>query len=200
MFHKVLVANRGEIAVRVMRTCRELGSPTVAVYSDADRGALHVRFADQAVRVGPAPSRDSYLKIEAMLAAARRTGADAIHPGYGFLSERPEFARACKVAGLTFIGPPASAIEAMGEKTGARRAMVAAGVPVVPGMTEPEADPERARAFARDIGYPVMLKAASGGGGKGMRRVDEDDAFPGAFAAASREAMNAFGDERVYVE
>jgi acetyl-CoA carboxylase biotin carboxylase subunit len=200
MFHKILVANRGEIAVRVMRTCRELGIPTVAIYSDADRAALHVRFADQAVRVGPAPSRESYLKIDAILAAARRTGADAIHPGYGFLSERPEFARACKVAGLTFIGPPATAIEAMGEKTGARRAMTAAGVPVVPGMNEPEADPERARAFAREIGYPVMLKAAAGGGGKGMRRVDDDAGFRAAFDGASREAMAAFGDERVYVE
>jgi acetyl-CoA carboxylase biotin carboxylase subunit len=200
MIRKVLVANRGEIAVRVMRTCRELGIPTVAIYSEADRGALHVRFADQAVCVGPAPSRESYLKIEAILAAARRTGADAIHPGYGFLSERPEFARACKAAGITFIGPPAAAIEAMGEKTGARRAMIAAGVPVVPGMTEPEADGEKARAFARGIGYPVMLKAAAGGGGKGMRRVEEDAAFPAAFASASREALNAFGDERVYVE
>lgn len=200
MFRKILVANRGEIAVRVMRTCREMGIATVAVYSDADRGALHVRTADEAVRVGPPPSRESYLRIEAILDAARRTGAEAIHPGYGFLSEKAEFVRACREKGLVFIGPPAEAMDAMGEKTKARRTMMKAGVPVVPGMSEPEENIERARAFAQEIGYPIMLKAAAGGGGKGMRKVESDAGFAAAFAAAKRESQNAFSDDRVYVE
>ena len=200
MFRKVLVANRGEIAVRVMRTCREMGIRTVAIYSDADRGALHVRTADEAVRVGPAPSAESYLRIDRVIAAATATGAEAIHPGYGFLSERAPFVEACEQAGLTFIGPPAAAMDAMGEKTQARRRMIAAGVPVVPGMEEPEGDHAKAKAFAEQIGFPVMIKAAAGGGGKGMRRVDSAAAFDESFDAAQREAKNAFGDDRVYIE
>lgn len=200
MFHKVLVANRGEIAVRVMRTCREMGIQTVAVFSDADRGALHVRTADEAVRIGPPPSRESYLNASALIEATKRTGADAVHPGYGFLSENPAFARACRDAGIVFIGPPPEAMEAMGEKTRARRKMSQAGVPVVPGMQDPEEDPRVAKRFSDEIGYPVMIKAASGGGGKGMRRVDDPAAFEDAFRGAQREALNAFGDGRVYVE
>lgn len=200
MFRKILVANRGEIAVRVIRTCREMGIRTVAVYSDADRGALHVRMADEAVRVGPAPSRDSYLQIERILDAARTTGAEAIHPGYGFLSEQAAFVEACDAAGITFIGPRPAAITAMGDKTEARQRMIQAGVPVVPGMEEPEADPAKAKAFARSIGFPVMIKAAAGGGGRGMRRVDSEEEFDAAFAAAQREALAGFGDDRVYVE
>lgn len=200
MFRKILVANRGEIAVRVIRTCREMGIRTVAVYSDADRGALHVRMADEAVRLGPAPSRESYLRADKILEAAKATGAEAIHPGYGFLSERADAVRTFTDAGLVFIGPPREAMEAMGEKTQARRRMIEAGVPVVPGMAEPEADREKARAFAREIGFPVMIKAAAGGGGKGMRRVDSLEEFDAAFDAAQREAANAFGDDRIYIE
>lgn len=200
MFGKLLVANRGEIAVRVIRTCQEMGIRTVAIYSDADRGALHVRMADEAVRVGPAPSGESYLRIDRILEAAKATGAEAIHPGYGFLSERGAFVTACKEAGITFVGPPAEAIDAMGDKTEARQRMIAAGVPVVPGMEEPESDVAKARAFAANIGFPVMIKAASGGGGRGMRRVDGEAEFDEAFASAQREALGAFGDDRVYVE
>jgi acetyl-CoA carboxylase biotin carboxylase subunit len=197
---KVLVANRGEIAIRVMRTCKELGLGTVAVYSEADRSALHTRFADQAVCVGPAPSRESYLRGEKIIAAARQTGADAIHPGYGFLSENSGFVRACEQAGLTFIGPPASAMDAMGEKTRARANMTRAGVPVVPGSTAPFATLEEAKAFAASIGYPVMLKAAGGGGGKGMRRIDRADDFDSAWRAARSEASSSFGNDAVYLE
>ncbi|HLV60723.1 MAG TPA: acetyl-CoA carboxylase biotin carboxylase subunit [Fredinandcohnia sp.] len=200
MFRKILVANRGEIAVRVIRTCREMGIRTVAVYSDADRGALHVRMADEAVRVGPAPSSESYLRIDRILEAARVTGAEAIHPGYGFLSERAPFVEACEAAGLAFIGPRPAAISAMGDKTEARRRMIEAGVPVVPGMEQPEADGQKAKEFARSIGFPVMIKAAAGGGGRGMRRVDSEEEFDAAFAAAQREALAGFGDDRVYVE
>ena len=201
---KILIANRGEIAVRVARTCREMGIETVAIYSDADRAALHVRFCDEAVRVGPAASRESYLSIENVLAAAEQTGADAIHPGYGFLSENAKFARACAAAGLTFIGPPPEAMEEMGEKTRARRKMIEAGVPVVPGMKEPIADGPAALAeakrFADQIGYPIMLKAAAGGGGKGMRLVEVAKDFDSALATAQREAVGAFGDDRIYIE
>ncbi|HEY0880110.1 MAG TPA: biotin carboxylase N-terminal domain-containing protein, partial [Archangium sp.] len=165
---KVLVANRGEIAIRVMRTCKELGIKTVAVYSEADRSALHTRFADEAYCVGPAASRESYLVIDNILEAARKSGADAIHPGYGFLSENAKFVRACDKAGITFIGPAASSMDAMGEKTMARQNMIKAGVPVVPGSAEPFKSFEEARDFAVKIGFPVMLKAAGGGGGKGM--------------------------------
>jgi acetyl-CoA carboxylase, biotin carboxylase subunit len=199
---KVLIANRGEIAVRVARTCREVGIATVAVYSDADRAALHVRSCDEAVRVGPPPSRESYLAIENVIAAARRAEADAIHPGYGFLSENAAFARACGDAGLTFIGPPPEAMEEMGEKTRARRKASDAGVPIVPGLKEPiaEGGEEQAKRFAQQVGYPIMLKAAAGGGGKGMRLVAEPREFDAALATARREALSAFGDGRVYLE
>ncbi|MBS2025592.1 MAG: acetyl-CoA carboxylase biotin carboxylase subunit [Deltaproteobacteria bacterium] len=201
---KILIANRGEIAVRVARTCKELGIATVAVYSDADRAALHVRACDEAVRLGPAPSRESYLVQDAVLAACKATGADAIHPGYGFLSENATFARACKAAGITFIGPPAEAMDQMGEKTRARRTMIAAGVPVVPGLKEPIAETPEAVAeskrYAESIGYPIMLKAAAGGGGKGMRLVTEPKDFDASLATAQREALGAFGDGRVYLE
>lgn len=197
---KVLIANRGEIAIRVMRTCHELGIATVAVYSEADRDALHVRQADQAFCVGPPPSRESYLVQDNIIAAAKKAGADAIHPGYGFLSENPSFVRACEKAGLTFIGPPASSMEAMGEKTRARAHMVKAGVPVVPGATEPFPTAEAAKAFATSIGYPVMLKAAGGGGGKGMRRVESPPDFDSAWRTAKSEAMNSFGNDAVYIE
>ena len=197
---KVLVANRGEIAVRVMRTCREMGIPTVAVYSDADRGSLHVRFADEAVHIGPPPSRESYLVIERLIAAARATGADAIHPGYGFLSEKAEFARAVEAAGITFVGPRPEAMEAMGVKTTARQLMQAAGVPTVPGSMAPIAAEEEARASAERIGYPVMIKAAAGGGGKGMKRCERDEDFPALWQSARREAAGAFGDDRLYLE
>ncbi|WIG95151.1 MULTISPECIES: acetyl-CoA carboxylase biotin carboxylase subunit [Myxococcus] len=197
---KVLVANRGEIAIRVMRTCKELGIATVAVYSEADRSALHVRTADQAIFVGPPPSRESYLVQQRILDAAKQAGADAIHPGYGFLSENAAFVRACDAAGLTFIGPPASAMDAMGEKTRARANMIKAGVPVVPGTTEPVASVEDARAYVEKIGLPVMLKAAGGGGGKGMRKVERMEDFESSWRAAKSEALNAFGNDAVYIE
>jgi acetyl-CoA carboxylase biotin carboxylase subunit len=197
---KILIANRGEIAVRVMRTCRELGIQTVAVFSEADRSALHVRLADQAVCVGPPPSRESYLVQERILEAAKRTGADAIHPGYGFLSENASFVRACEKAGVIFIGPPASAMDAMGEKTRARQNMVKANVPVVPGSTEPFPSLEAARAYAQEIGFPIMLKAAGGGGGKGMRKVDQAKDFDSAWRGARGEAASAFGNDAVYIE
>jgi acetyl-CoA carboxylase, biotin carboxylase subunit len=200
MFRKILIANRGEIAVRIIRTCRDLGVSPVAVFSEADRGALHVRMADEAYCIGPAPSRDSYLHQERLLAAARASGAEAVHPGYGFLSENASFVRACEAAGLVFIGPPASAMDAMGEKTRARAHMEKAGVPVVPGSTAPFPDAESALAFARGVGFPVMLKAAGGGGGKGMRRVETERELPAAFRAAESEALNAFGNGAVYLE
>jgi acetyl-CoA carboxylase, biotin carboxylase subunit len=199
---KVLIANRGEIAVRVARTCREMGIRTVAIYSDADRAALHVRSCDEAVRVGPPPSRESYLAIDNVLAAARQTRADAIHPGYGFLSENPAFARACRDAGVTFIGPPPEAMDEMGEKTRARRKVSEAGVPIVPGLKEPiaEGGEEQAKRSAKQFGYPILLKAAAGGGGKGMRLVNAEREFDSALATARREALSAFGDARVYLE
>src|SRR5712664_1154132 len=179
-----------------------MGIRTVAIYSDADRAALHVRSGDEAVRVGPPPSRESYLSIENVLAAARKTGADAVHPGYGFLSENAKFARACREAGLTFIGPPPEAMEEMGEKTRARRKVSEAGVPIDPGLKEPipEGGEEQAKRKAQEIGYPIMLKAAAGGGGKGMRLVSEPREFDAALATAKREALSAFGDARVYIE
>ena len=200
MLKKVLIANRGEIALRVIRACRELGVRSVAVYSEADARALHVREADEAVLIGPAPSSESYLRGDAILAAAKRTGADAIHPGYGFLSEREWFARAVRDAGLVFIGPPAEAIAAMGSKTSARALAIAAGTPVVPGTTTALRDASEAAEIAEQFGYPILLKAAAGGGGKGMRVVREAGALADALASAQREAKNAFGDDAVYVE
>ena len=197
---KVLVANRGEIAIRVFRTCRELGIGTVAVFSDADRSALHVRMADEAYRVGPAPSSESYLDIEAVLDAAKRSGADAIHPGYGFLSENAGFAERCEAEGLIFIGPPAPAIAAMGDKAAARKLMLEAGVPMAPGVVDPVESKDEAAKIAAEIGYPVLIKAAAGGGGKGMRIVRSSDDLASSFDAARREAEAAFGDGRVYVE
>jgi acetyl-CoA carboxylase biotin carboxylase subunit len=200
MFKKVLIANRGEIALRVIRACRELGVKTVAVYSEADAQAPHVREADEAVLLGPAPSSESYLKGDAIIAAAKRTGAEAIHPGYGFLSEREWFARAVRDAGLVWIGPPAEAIAAMGSKTAARELAIAAGTPVVPGTTTALRDAEEAGEVADKMGYPVLLKAAAGGGGKGMRVVQKREELADALASAQREAKNAFGDDAVYVE
>ena len=200
MIRKLLVANRGEIAVRIIRGAREMGIATVAVHSEADRLAPHVLLADEAVEIGPAPSAESYLRIDRLLDAARRTGADAVHPGYGFLSERAPFADAVEEAGLTFVGPTGDTIRAMGDKTEARQRMQAAGVPIVPGIVEPAADADAALAAARDIGFPVLLKAAAGGGGKGMRVVEDEADLARAFEAAQREAQAAFGDGSVYVE
>ncbi|HEU4564045.1 MAG TPA: acetyl-CoA carboxylase biotin carboxylase subunit [Gemmatimonadaceae bacterium] len=200
MFSKVLIANRGEIALRIVRACRELGVRSVAVYSDADAAAPHVREADEAVRLGPPPSSESYLRGDLIVEAARRVGAEAVHPGYGFLAEREWFASAVRDAGLVWVGPPAEAIAAMGSKTAARQLVVGAGVPVVPGTQEPLADAEAAREVAERYGYPVLLKAAAGGGGKGMRIVREPGELASALEAARREARNAFGDDAVYVE
>ena len=200
MFTKVLIANRGEIALRVIRACQELGVRTVAVYSEADAQAPHVRAADEAVLLGPAPSSQSYLVGERIVEAARRTGAEAIHPGYGFLSEREWFARVVRDAGLVFVGPPPEAIAALGSKTAARQLAIAADVPVVPGTTEALRDAAEAAAVAREFGFPVLLKAAAGGGGKGMRVVREERELASSLDAARREAMNAFGDDAVYVE
>ncbi len=201
MFKKVLVANRGEIAVRILRACRELGILTVAAYSEVDRSALHVRYADEAYCIGPAPSRDSYLRIDKILEVAHRSEADAIHPGYGFLAERSDFAEACERAGIVFIGPKPSAIAAMGDKAVARATVQKAGVPVVPG-TEGEGglSDEEIIAVAPHIGFPLLIKATAGGGGKGMRVVDHPEDLPGALASARREAEAAFGDGSVYLE
>ncbi len=200
MFHKILIANRGEIACRVIRTARRLGIRTVAVYSTADAHALHVRLADEAVHIGAAPARDSYLRIEAILAAAERSGAEAIHPGYGFLSENEAFAEACRAAGIVFIGPPPEAIRAMGDKARAKALMAEAGVPLTPGYHGEDQRDDRLLAEADRIGYPVLIKAAAGGGGKGMRRVDRREEFLAALASCRREAASAFGDDRVLVE
>ena len=200
MFHKILIANRGEIACRVIFTARRLGIGTVAVYSDADADARHVTQADEAYRIGPAPAKDSYLNVEAILAAAKRSGAAAIHPGYGFLSENAAFAEACDAAGLVFIGPPAKAIRAMGLKGAAKAILERAGVPVVPGYHGDDQDPAALRVLAGQIGYPVLIKAVAGGGGKGMRRVDADAEFDAALAGAQREARSAFGDDKVLLE
>ena len=200
MFTKLLVANRGEIALRIVRACQELGVRSVAVYSDADAQAPHVREADEAVRIGPAPSSESYLKGDLIIEVAKRVGAQAIHPGYGFLSEREWFARAVRDAGLVWIGPPAEAIAAMGSKTAARTLAIAAGVPVVPGTAQGLVDADEARAVAAKYGYPVLLKAAAGGGGKGMRIVRADADMAAALDSARSEARKAFGDDAVYVE
>ena len=200
MFKKVLIANRGEIALRVIRACRELGIQTVAVYSEADRESLHVRFADDDVCIGPPPARDSYLNIPRLIAAAEITGADAIHPGYGFLAENAEFAETCTASNIAFIGPTAEQIRVMGDKAAARKAMAQVDVPVVPGTPGPVDDSDEALGFARDIGFPVIIKAAAGGGGKGMRVANDPDDFARAFQLARSEALSAFGNGDVYVE
>jgi acetyl-CoA carboxylase, biotin carboxylase subunit len=200
MFRKILIANRGEIAVRLIRACRDLGASPIAVYSEADRNALHVRMADEAYFIGPSPASESYLVGEKILDAARKSGADAIHPGYGFLSEREWFARAVGEAGVVFIGPSPESIEMMGDKTNARIAAQAAGAPITPGTLEPLIDPEIAKKAAAGIGYPVMLKASAGGGGKGMRIVRSEQELESALQLASDEAQAAFGDPAVYLE
>jgi acetyl-CoA carboxylase biotin carboxylase subunit len=199
-FQKVLIANRGEIALRVVRACRDVGLTSVAVYSDADRTAAHVRLADEAVHIGPAPAGESYLNIERVLEAAKKTGAGAIHPGYGFLSENAEFADACEAADIVFIGPPGRVMRAMGEKRAARRVAEAAGVPVVPGFDAGLEDAAEAARLADRVGYPVMLKAAAGGGGKGIRLVHGPEELAAALRLARSEARGAFGDDTVYLE
>src|SRR5437660_4344959 len=200
MFKKILIANRGEIAVRIIRACRELGIPSVAVYSDVDRASLHVRKADEAYHIGPPAAAESYLNIDKILDAARRSGADAIHPGYGFLSENPRFAQACTGAGIKFIGPTPASMEMMGSKTRARQHMEKANIPFVPGTSRALESPEEAARVAERIGYPVMLKAAAGGGGKGMRLVHSPDQLASDLESARSEAQRAFGDNEVYLE
>ena len=201
MFKRILLANRGEIALRVQRTCRELGIETVAVYSEPDRNQLHVRGADVAVPIGPGPSSESYLVIEKIIDAARRTGAEAIHPGYGFLSENPRFADACEAAGIAFIGPSAAAMRALGDKVSARKLMEAAGVPVVPGANDIDPnDLPRARAEAERIGFPLLVKAAAGGGGRGIRVVERLDDLEAAMRASGAEAASSFGDATIFLE
>jgi acetyl-CoA carboxylase biotin carboxylase subunit len=200
LFKKILIANRGEIALRVIRACRELGIETVAVYSEADRESLHVRFADDDVCIGPAPARESYLKIPRIIAAAEITGADAIHPGYGFLAENAEFAEICAASKITFIGPTPEQIRTMGDKAAARATMIANGVPVVPGTPGPVEDVEDALQYAVKMGFPVIIKAAAGGGGKGMRVARDAEEFSRSFQMARSEALSAFGNGSVYVE
>jgi acetyl-CoA carboxylase biotin carboxylase subunit len=200
MFRKILIANRGEIAVRIARACREMGIASVAVFSDADRAALHVRMADEAYRIGSPPSRESYLRIDKLMETARAAGCDALHPGYGFLAENPELARACSANEITFIGPSVEAMERLGSKTAARQLALRAGVPMVPGTQEPVEYLENAQRVARGLGYPVLLKAVSGGGGKGMRVVAAESEMVAALRDASSEALNAFGDARLYLE
>ena len=200
MFDKILIANRGEIACRVIKTARSMGIATVAVYSDADAGALHVRMADEAVRVGPAPVGQSYIAIDNILAAVKATGAEAVHPGYGFLSERAEFARALEAAGVAFIGPPVGAIEAMGDKITSKKLAAEAGVSTVPGHMGLIDDAGHAVTIARAIGYPVMIKASAGGGGKGMRIAWSDDEAREGFERSRSEAASSFGDDRIFIE
>jgi 3-methylcrotonyl-CoA carboxylase alpha subunit len=200
MFAKILIANRGEIACRIMRTARRVGIATVAVYSDADRDAMHVAMADEAYRIGPPPARESYLKIDAIIAAAKRAGAEAIHPGYGFLSENAAFAEACAAAGVTFIGPPPSAIRAMGGKSEAKALMEKAGIPLVPGYHGEDQSPDLLAREAERIGYPVLIKASAGGGGKGMKVAARQSEFASQLASAKREAASSFGDDRVLIE
>ncbi|HWT79124.1 MAG TPA: biotin carboxylase N-terminal domain-containing protein, partial [Candidatus Methylomirabilis sp.] len=199
MFRKILIANRGEIAIRLIRACRELSIANVAVFSEADRASLHVRYADEAYCIGPPSSSQSYLNMDAVLETARLSGAEAIHPGYGFLAENAEFAQRCESAGIVFIGPPSSAIRALGSKTSGRRLATTAGVPVVPGAINDLSDAEVA-ASAREIGLPVVIKATAGGGGKGMRVVREMGDLPSAIRAARSEAESAFGNSAIYVE
>ncbi|HBI80425.1 MAG TPA: acetyl-CoA carboxylase biotin carboxylase subunit [Bacteroidales bacterium] len=200
MIKKVLIANRGEIAVRVIRTCREMGILSVAVYSDADRRALHVRYADEVYHIGPSPSRESYLNGDKIIEVALKAGADAIHPGYGFLSENADFARKCAEAGIIFIGPDPDAIDQMGDKITARQTMIAAGVPVVPGTQQKVSDMETVRRIVNEIGLPVIIKASAGGGGKGMRLVRRHEDLISAVKMAQSEALSAFGDDTVYIE
>ena len=200
MFQKILIANRGEIAVRILRACREMGIRTVGVFSQVDRNALHVRLADEAYGIGPAASRESYLCIDKLMDVAKKTRCDAMHPGYGFLAENPALPRACNDAGITFIGPPPEAMEAMGSKTAGKQLARRSDVATVPGTDDPIENPEEAQSLARTMGYPVVLKAVAGGGGKGMRVVPNDVAFPSAWRDAASEAMNAFGDPRVFLE
>jgi acetyl-CoA carboxylase biotin carboxylase subunit len=200
MFRKILIANRGEIAVRIARACREIGARSVAVYSDADRASLHVRLADEAYPIGPSPSRESYLVIEKIIGVARYADCDAVHPGYGFLAENPALARACIAAGITFIGPTAEAMEKLGSKTAARHIAREANVPTVPGTLDPIETAEELLPIARQTGFPVVLKAVAGGGGKGMRSVYSESELAGAWRDASSEALNAFGDGRLYLE
>lgn len=200
MFNKVLIANRGEIAVRIIRACRELGLRTVAVCSEADRSALHAQIADECICIGPAASRDSYLNIPSILSACTLTGAEAVHPGFGFLSENASFARHCERCGITFIGPKPESIERMGDKAQAKQTMLASGVPVVPGSDGVIASAEEAKTLAAQIGYPVLVKASAGGGGRGIRLVEDADAMESAFSAAQQEAGACFGDDRLYLE
>ena len=200
MFRKILIANRGEIAIRILRACREMEIGAVAVYSEADRASLHVRLAKEAYPIGPAPARESYLVIDKLLGVARYAGCDALHPGYGFLAENPELARACAKAGIIFIGPTAEAMERLGSKTAARQLAREAGVPTVPGTIEPIRQLQEAQRAAREIGFPVVLKAVAGGGGKGMRLVESEAALAAAWRDAGSEALNAFGDGRLYLE
>lgn len=200
MFKKILIANRGEIACRVIRACREMKIATVAVYSDADKDALHVRMADEAYNIGPPASAQSYLRYEKIIDVAKRSGAEAIHPGYGFLSENADFVREVTKAGITFIGPPPEAMEGLGGKMSARKIAIEAGVPIVPGTTEPLSSFDEAKATANEIGYPVMLKASAGGGGKGMRLVFDESELKSALEGAQSEALAGFGDDAVYVE
>lgn len=200
MFHKILIANRGEIAVRIIRACRNMGIRSVAVYSKEDKNSLHVQLADQRVCIGEGPARNNYLNMERIITAARNVGADAIHPGFGFLSENADFVRLCNEYGITFIGPTADVINSMGNKSHARKTMIDANVPVVPGTKEPVYDAETGEKFADEIGYPVMIKASSGGGGKGMRVAKSKDEFEFNFNMAQRESANAFGDDTMYIE
>jgi len=200
MFRKILIANRGEIAVRILRACRELGIRSAAVFSEVDRKSLHVRLADEAYPIGPAPSRESYLRVDKIMDVARRSGCDAVHPGYGFLAENAALPRACAETGITFIGPSAEAMEALGSKTAGRQLARRSDVPTVPGANDPIENPEDAQALAQNMGYPVLLKAVAGGGGKGMRVVTRDAEFAPAWRDASSEALNAFGDSRLYLE
>lgn len=200
MFHKILIANRGEIAVRIIRACRTMGIRSVAVYSKEDAKSLHVQLADQRICIGEGPARNSYLNMDRIITAARNMGADAIHPGFGFLSENSEFVRKCQENGIAFIGPQADVIDRMGNKSQARKTMMEAGVPVIPGTKEPVYDAETGKELAEQIGYPVMIKASSGGGGKGMRVAVSEEEFEFQFNVAQRESANAFGDDTMYIE
>ena len=200
MFEKMLIANRGEIAVRIIRACRNMGIQSVAVYSKEDQNSLHTQLADQRICIGEGPAKNNYLNMDQLITAAINTGADAIHPGYGFLSENSEFVRRCKENGIAFIGPEADVIDRMGNKSHARKTMMDAGVPVVPGTREPVYDAETGKKLAREIGYPVIIKASSGGGGKGMRVATSEDEFEFEFGLAQRESANAFGDDTMYIE